>query len=191
MISGLEHLLYKAERAGVVQPGEEDAPGGPYRSLPVPKGACRKAGGGLFARACSDNTRGNGSKLKEGRFRLDIRKKFFTVRMARTLAQAAQSSCGCPIPGSAQGQAGRGWGQPGLVEGVPAHGGGWSWVVFKVPCSPHHSVILRCLMNCSVFSSVIRGELALVQLCQCRAELSWVERIQDTIKMHKHPNQGL
>ena len=40
------------------------------------------------------------------------------------LAQAAQSSWGCPIPGSAQGQAGRGFGQPGLVEGVPARGRG-------------------------------------------------------------------
>ena len=41
-----------------------------------------------------------------------------------TLAQAAQSSCGCPIPGSAQGQAGRGWEQPGLAESVPAPGRG-------------------------------------------------------------------
>ncbi|GAB0209403.1 hypothetical protein GRJ2_003406000 [Grus japonensis] len=47
------------------------------------KGAYRKAGEGLFIRECSDRTRGNGLKLKEGRFRLDVRKKFFTVRVVR------------------------------------------------------------------------------------------------------------
>ena len=44
-------------------------------------GAYRKAGEGLFIRACSDRISENGFKLEEGRFGLDIRKKFFTVRV--------------------------------------------------------------------------------------------------------------
>ena len=41
------------------------------------------------------------------------------------LAQVAQRSCGCPIPGSVQGQVGhRGLEQAVLVEGVPARGRG-------------------------------------------------------------------
>jgi len=37
------------------------------------KEACKKAVDGCFSRACSDRTRGNGFKLEDGRFRLDIR----------------------------------------------------------------------------------------------------------------------
>lgn len=47
------------------------------------KGAYKKHGERLFTRASSDSTKGNGFKLKEGRLRLGIRMKFFTLRVVR------------------------------------------------------------------------------------------------------------
>lgn len=47
------------------------------------QGAYRRAGGGLLTMACSDRTRCNGFKLKKGRFRVDIGKKLFTLRVLK------------------------------------------------------------------------------------------------------------
>ena len=78
--AGTALLWGKGERVGAVQPGEEKGPGRPYCCFQYLKGANRKDEDRLFCRPCSDRTRGNGFKTKENRFRLDIRKFFFTVR---------------------------------------------------------------------------------------------------------------
>jgi len=41
------------------------------------KGAYKQEGEWLFTRVDSDRTRGKGLRLRQGRFRLDIRRKFF------------------------------------------------------------------------------------------------------------------
>jgi len=79
MMRGLEPLCWEERlgELGLLSLGKRRTRGDLRETLHYLKGASRKAGEGLFSRACCDKTRGNGFKLEEGKFRLDIRKKFF------------------------------------------------------------------------------------------------------------------
>jgi len=77
MIRGLEHLFYeeRLRELGLCSLEKRRLQGDLIAAFQYLKKAYKKAGEGLFTRACSYRARGNGFKLKESRFRIDIRKQ--------------------------------------------------------------------------------------------------------------------
>ena len=81
--AGAPHLRRDAEGAGLFQPGDENAVRKFIAGFWYLRGDYKKEGNQHFTRVDSHRTRGNGFKLKEGRFTLDVRGKFFTERVVR------------------------------------------------------------------------------------------------------------
>lgn len=71
------------------------------------KGAWVGTGWGLFIRNCDDRTRSNMHKLKEGKYRSDIRKKFFTARVVRHWNTLPRQAVDAPVLAVFKGRLGK------------------------------------------------------------------------------------
>ena len=90
MIRGLENLSDedRLRQLGLFSLEKKRLRGDLMAAFQYLKAAYKKAREGLLTRACSDRTRGNGFKLKEGRFRLDMRVVRHWHRLPREVVDA-------------------------------------------------------------------------------------------------------
>jgi len=83
IMRGLEHLYSEERLRKLGLCSLEKSPRRPYCGLPVLEGTLLE-GGLNFSWSNRNRTRGNSSKLKEEKFRLDVMSKFFTQKAVRS-----------------------------------------------------------------------------------------------------------
>ena len=131
MIRGLEYLFYedRLRELGLFSLEKRRLQGDLTVACQYLKGPAGKLGRDFLSGSAviGQRTGSNGFKPKEGRFTLDVGRKFFTQRVERPKHRpgwmglwAAWAGGRCPCPGQ----------------------GCWNEMIFKVPSNPNHSVML-------------------------------------------------
>ena len=104
MIRGLEHLSYeeRLRELGLCSLEKRRLWGDLIVAFQYLKGAYKQEGEQLFTRVDSDRTEGNGLKLRQGKFRSDVRRKIFTQRVVTHRNRLPSEAVDVPSLGALQ-----------------------------------------------------------------------------------------